>query len=153
MSRIAWEDGLELDTETGEVFGVEASGREMLHYLARLHRESADREKGWTDRKAALGRAIVQQFDGQPGTENFPDITVKAQKNPSSLDRERWREFLDGAEMDRLDMEELLRRATGFDTKGLNDYLADPVGGCMKSSGVHARTTWALEEAPKRVER
>jgi hypothetical protein len=153
MTRIEWEDGLTVDDETGEVFGLVGTDKELLHYLARLHREAGDREKGWTERKQALARAIVQQFEGQPGTENFEDVTVKAQRNPSSLDRDEWRDFVMDTELTHADLTEVAYAATSFDMSIVTtEGLQDAIGSFMKSKGVHARTTWALKEVPKRVE-
>lgn len=143
-----WDDGLVV-TEDGELLEVPAVP-DRVAYLVRQHFAAHEQESEWKHRRQALSR-ILAQLIGRGEKVFVEDIKAWTQPNPSSLNRDLFKEFVDGAEMTLEDATACLRAATGFDTKELPEWAQDLVKDMSASSGWHTRTALVARPAPRAV--
>lgn len=150
MSLEAFEDGLIIDTDTGELIEVpDGWGIDPLHRLALAHRAATDEEKGWGDRKRALAVAIKRELPDQRMA--FEDVVARVQANPPAFNRPEFCEWVEEAEITYGELKQLLKAATGFELAAVPDDLRPEISTYVRSTGSHVRTERVRQRAPRRM--
>lgn len=155
MSEYVYIDGLVI-SEEGEIIDLPEGCLDKAAFLAQRHRDAAEREKGWTEAKQALSRALVKLFPEDIHAVKFGELVASLHtRSTKNFDGRAFSRELAAMELPKLALIGLLSYATGFDTAQMEKDRVDLIKPVLAATSYATSAPWVqtkrvLDDKPPR---